>query len=361
MTIALKPLSEDDHVLTEPDLDIDPLEQDSLPQVKIPFEATVGGQTMPGVSLSLTKALVEGTLPQDLEYQDALISLRFDFDGFSITLFADVILSGDVAGARDQVALYFLQPADAHLGPLRYLINSFLAGDTVAIGALLHASPQTEAPAKGAKVIKRKGLRWQALLLAFLGAGLVASASFLVFQRLVLSYEPAPIVFQRPYSALRAPTSGQIVALDLRAAQGEVAVSLLSASGNLVTLRQPCACNAETAPDVFEGAGVLSGEPILRLSDPEASLVAQTRLSTRGLARFFAKDDAQIQLQNGDVLGVSVTLDPSEKTTATVAWPTDVAQPADGTIARLRFSRFTLPSLSDLSSKLSKVFNNIGK
>ena len=55
---------------TEDQSDVGLAFQSEFPQVKLPFQISIGGLNMEGISISLTKALVSGRLPPDLEYQD---------------------------------------------------------------------------------------------------------------------------------------------------------------------------------------------------------------------------------------------------------------------------------------------------
>ncbi|WP_370229299.1 hypothetical protein [Cognatishimia sp.] len=336
----------------------DPGFHSEFPQVNLPFQITIGGLTMDGISISLTKALASGRLPADLEYQDELVSLRFDFDGFSITLYADAILSQDANDAQAPVSVFFTHPTDGHLSPLRYLINSFVAGDTVTMGHLLSsgAAPEQVRPQASTPAAKpaRKPLR--ILLLALLGFGFGFAATDMIYHRVLLSHEPRPLTITQDSQALRATASGQIALINPQAAQGDVAYSLLANRGDLVSVRMPCDCAADPAQGAFQGATVLSGDPILLLTSDTVSATAQLRLSQRGLSRYLAGDQAEVVLADGRIVPVDLRIEtPDAQTTATVIWPQDTQAPDPDSIALLRFNKLNGRFVRTLSARLTEV------
>lgn len=347
-----------DFDLSIEDVVADPAFHSEFPQVDLPFQITIGGLTMEGISISLTKALASGRLPPDLEYQDELVSLRFDFDGFSITLFADAILSQDVNDPSAPVSVFFTHPTDGHLSPLRYLINSYVAGDTVTLGQLLSTGtgPGQIKTHAAAPIAKPKRKLWRVGVLAVLGFLFGFLATDMIYQRVLLSTEPRPLVISPEVQTLRATASGQLALINPQAGAGDVAFSLLTNRGELVSLRMPCACDATLASGAFEGATVLSGDPILDLTPANAVPLAQARLSQKGLARFLAGDQAEVVFANGGVLPVALQMDTSQPTpTATVLWPAGASLPDEGSVARLRFNKLEGRAARALKAQLTSI------
>lgn len=352
-----------DTLLREPETGFDTEGMDAelafhseFPQVKLPFQITIGGLIMDGISISLTKALVSGRLPPDLEYQDELVSMRFDFDGFSVTLFADAILSQDASDPNAPVSVFFTHPTDGHLSPLRYLINSFIAGDTVTLGQLLSngAAPSQVRPHVARKKPRRGLVSWNVAMLALLGLLFGFAATDLVYQRLLLTQEARPLVITQEVQTLRATAPGQIALLNPDAAEGEVAYKLLTNRGDLLSLRMPCTCASDLAEGAFVGATVLSGDPILTLSSEQSVSLAQARLSQRGLSRYLAGDQAEVVFANGAVIPVTLAIDTSKaQPTATILWPDGTRVSADGTIARLRFNKLNGRLARSVKSRLT--------
>ena len=331
--------------------------QSEFPQVKLPFQISIGGLNLEGISISLTKALVSGRLPRDLEYQDELVSLRFDFDGFSVTLFADAILSQDTNDPSAPISVFFTHPTDGHLSPLRYLINSFIAGDTVTLGQLLStgAAPSQLRPNPPKNVPRRIQVSMRVVALAGLGLLFGMVASDLVYQRLILSYEPRPLVISSSDQMLRATAAGQITFLNPGAAEGDIAFTLVSNRGEFFSLRMPCACESTIAGGLFEGATVLSGDPVLALQS-ESQPVVQADLSQAGLARFFRGDQAEVVTPEGRIQPVRLRLDTSTaRPLATVVFPENAKPLVTGQIARLRFNKMNGRVSRYLKSRLAEI------
>lgn len=283
--------------------------QDEFPQVKLAFQAVVGGLHLEGISLSLDKALVHGELPHDLEYQDELISLRFDFEGYALTLFADVILTQESDAPHAPITLHFTNPSDPHLAPLRYLINSYIAGDLVTVGNLLshqraiHHRETISEPDPRPQTVRFAA---RLLLILALSLGLFALAAQTFYERIILSYEPNPVQITLPEYPLRARASGQIAYMNANAAKGDVAVTQIANSGVVFDLVMPCDCQAVVAPGVFEGATMLAGDRIFTLYERLGPLSAEIRLSENGIARYLAGDHASLEFANGQTVPVSI-------------------------------------------------------
>ena len=351
-------LREQDLGYESEDVDAELAFHSEFPQVHLPFQITIGGLTMEGISISLTKALVAGRLPPDLEYQDELVSLRFDFDGFSVTLFADAILSQDVQDPQAPVSVFFTHPTDGHLSPLRYLVNSFIAGDTVTLGQLLstgaapsQVSPQVARKAQGGSLVS-----WTTVMLALLGLLFGFAATDLVYQRVILTQEARPLVITQDVQTLRATASGQIAMVNPDAAEGEVAYTLITNRGDFLSLRMPCDCASELADGAFAGATVLGGDPILTLLPQDSTPVAYAQLSQRGLERYLAGDQAEVVFASGRVVPVALRMDTSKaQPRATIVWPHGVSVPSGGTIARLRFNKLNGRMARSVKSRLSEL------
>ncbi|MGR3837778.1 MAG: hypothetical protein ACU0A2_05445 [Cognatishimia sp.] len=311
-----------------------------FPQVKIPFQATIAGVQMDGISLSQTKALVQGVLPEHLDYQDDLISLRFDFDGFSISLFADAILAQDRKAPNAPIAAYFSQPTDAHFLPLRYLVNSFLAGDVVTVGQLLSTGAQEQDIEASPDRPPKPRSKLRLLALWAMGPLLIYLVSQLFLSNALYTYGPHPVVFAHSEQALRATVSGQIVALNPNARAGEIGYTLMGNTGELVSPRMPCNCLSEASEGVFVGATVMAGEPVLNIRDRHAPIEATVTLSQRGLAHHLAGARAELLLRDGRVVPVELATRGKDAATmaADVRLP-DLPDITDGDIARLRFNR----------------------
>ena len=353
-------------------LDPEPVAEDpelsfhsDFPQVKMPFQATIAGVQMEGISLSQTKALVQGVLPEHLDYQDDLISLRFDFDGFSISLFADAILAQDRKGGNAPITAYFTQPTDAHFMPLRYLVNSYLAGDVVTVGHLLSTGAQTQVDDAGPDPLPKPVSRWRMAALWAMGPLLIYLFSQLFVSKAIYAYEPHPVIFAHSEQVLRATVSGQVVALNPNARAGEIGYTLMGSTGELVSPRMPCNCLSEASEGVFVGATVLAGEPVLNIRDRYAPIEAGVTLSQSGFDHHLTGARAELLLRDGRVVPVELSTQGLNSATmeVDVRLPKTLGDIAAGDVARLRFNRMPAAwgrAAHSLTSRM-QVMLNIGK
>jgi hypothetical protein len=88
------------------------------PVLAIPFTAYLGDHKLEGAELSVTAAyvIIGGALDPAWKGHREVCKLQFDFQGFSVTLFPDMIVAGS---RRDgEMTLQFMDPAGDHLPQL---------------------------------------------------------------------------------------------------------------------------------------------------------------------------------------------------------------------------------------------------
>ncbi|MDC0738708.1 hypothetical protein N6L24_10485 [Cognatishimia sp. SS12] len=323
--------------------------QDEHPQVRLPFSAIIDDRKVEGHSLSLTQAVVRGLLPPALEGQEELVTLRFDFDGFAVNLFAEAFVHKDGAADDPQVRLVFSDPTGEHLAPLRYILNGSIAGDVVSVGQLLGFSGSARVPSARATPTQSPILRLRSLsrlaAIFALSAGLVYGAASIVHQRVAYQYESRPVVVSAGGTLLRATSAGQISYLNPAAQKGEVIYAINANSGAVLATQMPCDCRATLHAGLFDGATVLTGEPLVTLAREDARVRITAEVSDAGIARMIKGDQAEIELLSGDVLPVSLRFETGTGGAATdgfasaeVILPPPFAQRiTPGEVARLRF------------------------
>lgn len=249
------------------------------PVVDMPFTAVIDGRQFKGRGISLVAAYVLGLVDPAMLNATRLVRLVFQFDGFSVALDVDATLRPS-ASSSGEVELIFTKPTGPHLPQLRHVLNAFIAGDLVGLGQTIGvagtAAPKrpTAASAPQPRVTVRRMLGGAAIgLLSIL---LVAIAWTLIYQRLYVSIVPTPGAVVSTGEVMRATATGQIVFVDLQAAEGEVALAIQSVSGDVQSLMMPCDCTV-TSKGLREGSTVLIGEPVLQLSSAgDRYLVAAT-------------------------------------------------------------------------------------
>lgn len=295
------------------------LTQDEHPQLEIPFSVKIGDRRLGGRSLSLTHAVAEGLLPPALNGAVEPATIRFDFHGFSVQLFADVAIHKEGDAGDPSVILRFNDPTGSHLAPLRYVLNSYLAGDMVSMGGLLgYTGPvQVKSKAKAApdpfSVRLGRFARRSAVVAA--SVALIAVAGGGIYERLTLGYEPRPVTIGPSGSTLRATAAGQITYVDRNASAGDVIYSISANSGDFLSVKMPCDCTVDALPDFFEGATVMTGTPLVTLVDPSAPLTAQTELTFEGVATFLEGAQPELVFSDGTVLPVGLELMQAADTT----------------------------------------------
>ncbi len=274
------------------------------PQTNIPFVTVIDGRQFTGRSLSLVSATVSGLAGPELEGKERIAVLRFDFDGYTISLQVDVRISRTHA-ETGEVRLDFLEPTGEHLPTLRYLLNSYIAGDITSVDGII--SLRERAAVSGSK--KQAG---QASIGNIVGRGLKMAAT--VAFSLALAGIAANLVYERVFSKevkqlavlsaggqpLRAIASGQISYLDLGATRGEVLYTLQSVSGTTLSVNMPCDCRI-LPTRAGEGSTVMAGDAIVEVVDETATPVVQAVVSADQAKQLVSGDIAELRFSDGKV------------------------------------------------------------
>lgn len=318
------------------------------PKLDLPFQGFVGAHAVKGRALSLTQAWVEGALPDALTGQTASLTLRVDFQGFTLVQFIDVQVERT---GEASYALHFTDPTGDHLPALRHLLNSYIAGDVVSLGGVmgysgpLHAKSRAQDTPPGRGFAIRNRLR-QAVV-AVLSVALILVAAQLVHDRVMFAYEPQPITAMTPGQTLLATAAGQLSYVDPGAQEGEVLYAILANSGDYYSIKMPCDCPLEPLGRFALGATVLPGTPLVRIASGAAGLVAEAEISAEGAARLLQGDRAELVTPSGAAVPVTPRILPdAERDGQGVA--VEIAIPdhpaiAAGDAMRLRWRKSALP------------------
>ena len=276
------------------------------PVMPVPFKATIGETKLEGVALSVTAAYVAISGPLDPAWKDhrSVIKLQFDFDGFTVTLFPEAVVTG--SRREGEMTLQFMDPAGKHLPQLRYILNSFIAGDFVSMGGMLNYSGPTKP--KGAKGGEERPsrLRIRSLAVGVMSLTIIAATAGLLFNRATQTIEPRPVFIERLGKDMRATTAGQVAYLNPDAKQGEVVFSINSNAGDVLNFQLPCDCEVTVTEGIFEGATVLPIDVILSFFDSTVGVRVQTQMSIEGLGKAVNGDLAYLDLNDGRTIPVQV-------------------------------------------------------
>jgi hypothetical protein len=222
-------------------------------------------------------AYVAGLMDPAILNQVRIARLMFQFDGFAVTLDADVEIRENPAESSE-IELIFIRPTGPHLPQLRHILNSFISGDLVGLGRAIGVAGTASPKGPMAAGIPESRLSVRrvagAIGVSLLSLALIGVAGTLVYQRMFVTLVPSLGTVISTGEVLRATSTGQILFLDLTASKDEVVVAIQAASGDVQSLVMPCDCIV-TSNGLREGSTVLIGEPVLQLvSDTDQRLVS---------------------------------------------------------------------------------------
>lgn len=238
----------------------------------IPFHVEIDGRQYKGREISLVRATISGLMDPHMQGLERLAWVVFRFQGYTVGLSIEVRVE-EVDAARGTAALSFLEPMGEHLPQLRHLMNAHIAGDLVTLGNVLTVRPASAAKPRGTQAPERRLRRFGGtLLLVALTVLLLGLVGTKVFQRVFTYRLATPAVVGFDGRTLAATATGQIDFLDPGAKAGEVAFAIRSNTGQAFSVVMPCECRVEVL-GVAAGSTVFAGDPVLRVSEPDAPLV----------------------------------------------------------------------------------------
>lgn len=322
------------------------------PILTMPFSLKMDGQRVEGTRISVTEievALPKGSL---VTGEQGLATITFPFEDFSITLTARVTVTD--RGNAETSVLLFSAPTDAHLAQLRYIMNSYIAGDIVTLNGLMSYSGPTQPKAPKETVAKSKRDRIRSIGVAFASLLLVFVAAAVVFTRYNSDYEIHPVFIDHVGLPMQATVAGQVTYLNPQALVGEVAYSIASNTGDVLSFQMPQSGEVVVGSEIFEGATVLPTDLILTILDNTSVLRLRTLISIQGLTRAMQGDAATIELSDGRKLAATIKV---RDTTRAATLRGDLFVPIDLTVngERLTSSETNLSARLRLSKTLRSV------
>ncbi|MSU88831.1 hypothetical protein GE300_04240 [Rhodobacteraceae bacterium 2CG4] len=278
------------------------------PVVPIPFRAWIGDRRFEGRGLSVAAAQVTLDAPPDPALLNSrhVARLAFDFEDFSISLYPEIAV-GEGAGPGE-LTLRFLEPTGPHLPQLRYILNSFIAGDFVSLGAMMAYSGPTRPKDPKAKDGGKSRRYLRSIAAIGLSLALIAAAGQTLLQRYTQSYEARPAFINRAGNDMRATSAGQITYLNTAAGAGEVVYSISANSGDVLNFQLPCDCEVSVVDGIFEGATVLPGDPILSIFDSSVNVRVESLMSVEGVSKAMGGEQVLLDLSDGRSVPVRVLL-----------------------------------------------------
>lgn len=321
------------------------------PEIPVPFTVQIGEERLEGSRISVAAAYVKTPVPLNPSFQGSrhVVKLSFVFEGFAITLTPEIVIAGF---QDDEVKLQFIDPAGPHLPQLRYILNSYIAGDFVSLGAMMSYTGPAKAPQKKGDVVEDKRSKVRRIGQVAVSVCLIALAANVLWNRFSTSYEPRPVFIARGGSEMRATTGGQLTFLNPAAKEGEIVYSVAANSGDVLNFQMPCNCEIQVTDGVYEGATILPSDPILTFFDSNVVIRVQSQMSIEGLAKAMNGEQVYLDLEDGRSVPVSVSLTAATNAAAArgdlylpvalVAEEGTLSPEDIGTPARVRLSRSLL-------------------
>lgn len=297
------------------------------PMLTMPFTVKIGDERIEGTRISVAEVEAAGLKGRVVAGNKYLATISFPFEDFAITLTAQ--LTATDRGEGDNCIMLFSEPTGAHLAQLRYIMNSYIAGDLVTLNGLMSYSGATQPKAPKAVARKRKRDRVRSIVVALASLAIALVAATVVLSRYTSDYEMHPVFIDRAGLPMQATVAGQVTYLNPKAAVGEVAYSIASNTGDVLSFQMPRAGEVVLASEIFEGATVLPTDLILTILDVNSLLRLRTLISIEGLTRALQGDVATIELSDGRRLPATIKV---RDTTRAATLRGDLFVPIDLTV-----------------------------
>lgn len=275
------------------------------PMMEVPFMVGIDGRQYRGMRLSLVMAEIGGLMDPGLENATRLMRLVFPFHGFSVTL-GVLGLIQHVDRDKGLASVTFVDQGGEHLPQMRHILNSYIAGDLVALGGVIGVGSTLPSPARRAadsaatrkltlpRVLGTVGMALATVLL-------LGGAGMLAYGRIFTQPIATPGRAMQDGMTLGAIAAGQLDYVNLEASEGEVAFSIRTTSGDLLSIAMPCTCTA-TLQGTAVGATVQAGDAVLTVSAPDAPLVVSTQVTSDELLQLAFADHVNIRFTDGETI-----------------------------------------------------------
>jgi len=349
-----------------------PMQQNALPQdfvyekehpeFPVPFKMLIAGHKLESLGLSVTAAHVTIIEPFDNSWvgQKEVVQMIFQFKGFSITISPEMVVVG--SRGPNEMTLQFIDPLGDHLPQLRYILNSFIAGDFVTMNGMLGFSGPVKPKNAGGNNAANSKRRIRSIALAVLSATMIVVAADMLVSRATKDYEARPVFITRSGSQMTATAPGQVSYINPEAKKGEVVFSINTNSGDVLSFKMPCDCEVAVYDGVIVGSTVLPIDIILSLFESNSSLRVETQMSIEGLSKVLAGNKVFLEMTDGRIIPTKVTVTASTNTASLRGDPfvPVILVPEEGVLstvdigktARLRLSKtvfgFAIPSILDI-------------
>ena len=274
------------------------------PAISLPFSVAIRGKRFDGNKISLTSMSVASHSEIHMvPGSKHVASVQFEFQNFSVTIYPEVVVAGEKNG---DLNLTFADPTGDHVAHLRFVLNSFIAGDFVTLGSVMAYSGPTKPKEAKAETQQNWKERARSMFVAFLSAMLAFAALYAFYVRFTTGYEMHPVVIERAGQPMQATTAGQIAFLDPSAGAGEVLFSINSNTGDILNFRMPCDCEVILTDGIREGVTVLPTDIVASILKSDTGIEVETLMSVEGFSRAMRGDRVFLDLTDGRSIPVQI-------------------------------------------------------
>ena len=275
------------------------------PMLDVPFMVGIDGRQYRGMRLSLVMAEIGGLMDPGLENATRLMRMVFPFNGFSVTL-GVLGLINHVDRDKGLASVTFVDPAGEHLPQMRHILNSYIAGDLVALGGVIGVAAKLPSPAaRAASAAASRKMTLPRLLgsagMVLATALLLGGAGMLAYNRIFTQAIATPGRVMQDGMTLGAIAAGQLDYVNLEASMGEVAFSIRTTSGDLLSIAMPCTCTAQLL-GTSVGATVQAGDALMTVSAPDAPVIVTTQVTSDELLAMAFADHVSIRFADGSTI-----------------------------------------------------------
>lgn len=277
------------------------------PLLDMPFTVSFGGRNFSGTQISLVEAVIHDVQNTDIEASSCLAVFLFPFNDLVIGLKIDIDIYRDEQ-THDTLLLKFSDPTGAHLAQLRYILNSYIAGDIINAGEVLQIVNEEEKPKKHISIEDKRGLPWLTRVIrgtfaTAAVAGLVLIVSSLAYNKFFVSEVPGLATVVSDGQVVRSAVSGQILRLSPEAKKGEVLAVIQSSRGEFYTVAMPCDCVMSFGENSV-GNTILSGDAIATLSSKEDAVFVQASIPASLAKKMLGGAIVEFALPDGRVFDI---------------------------------------------------------
>ncbi|TLP47171.1 hypothetical protein FDK21_09245 [Cohaesibacter sp. CAU 1516] len=280
--------------------------------LQMPFMVSIDGRQYEGNGISLVNAFVTGLAAREYSGVSKLATFKFPFEGFTFTLQIEILMLC-VDEKIGKYRLDFLKPTGSHLAHLRYVVNSYVAGELVTMNDLLSINEdKLQTGKKSAETGSHPLVRITKRIVgtAFVFAATLGLALFvgtLVQNRLFVFDVPALATIAPDGSAITAPKGGRLIFFNPAATFKEPLFAIQTIEGEQFTAINPCDCKLLISETVDVGEIVNEGTALAIVPSDRTEPLIKAQVPDKIAKSLIYGGVAEARMPDGRQIALSVT------------------------------------------------------